>query len=169
MDAEYITVGTRGSFSLAVAACPHIPNPLLSFPCTVLSFPHPLPSFPPPPVILDGHSIILRPSRHSREGGNPAGCFHRIFIEEPPHRDESNRTGGPGTLTGCGVGDITPSMSGDIHPARSSEVRLVGIAGLPEITVGADLHPASIPSFPRRRESSGLPPSHIHRGASSPR
>ena len=42
-------------------------------------------------------------------------------------------------MTGCGVGDITPSMSGDIHPARASEVRLVGIAGLPEITVGADL------------------------------
>lgn len=65
--------------------------------------------------------------------------FHRIFIDVPPRRDESNRTGGPGTLTGCGEGDITPSMSGDIQPALASEVRLIGIAGLPEITVGADL------------------------------
>lgn len=30
-------------------------------------------------------------------------------------------------------------MSGDIYPARASEVRLIGIAGLPEITPGSDL------------------------------
>lgn len=89
-------------------------------------------------ISWSGRAVPL-PSRHSHEGRNPASRFRRIFMEVPSHHDESNRTGGPGPLTGCGGGDITPSMSGDIHPAWASEVRLIGIAGLPEITVGADL------------------------------
>lgn len=42
-------------------------------------------------------------------------------------------------MTVCATRDITPSMSGDIHPARASEVRLIGIAGLPEVVAGSDL------------------------------
>ena len=42
-------------------------------------------------------------------------------------------------LTVCAPRDITPSMSGDIYPACASEVRLIGIGGLPEITSGSDL------------------------------
>ena len=46
-----------------------------------------------------------------------------------------------GPLTGNSVGDITPCMTHDtIAPSRNAtEVRIIGIAGIPEITEGCDL------------------------------
>ena len=46
-----------------------------------------------------------------------------------------------GPLTGNGAGDITPDMTNDISTpsAGGSEARLIGIAGLPEVSEGCDL------------------------------